>query len=244
MRNMIYKIMMLVVVIGFSGCGGSFPLYIHSNPAKTPKKDYVLSPKLNQVSTAEIGQNMYSKSYLYYANTSDVVLLNPAKGKKDDIWVNSESSVKTSAGIANQYSDLYSTKLRKIDNNINAICYTSWICLVDLNNSGYFSHFSAYGKPDYGKLDVLVKYKIIDSKPTFGQDSFKYVVLYQGKKGNTIKISFREFKNNMAKPAFTQDIEYELKKDGNTIIGFKGLRIEVLKATNMDITYKVIKDYK
>jgi hypothetical protein len=34
-----------------------------------------------------------------------------------------------------------------------------------------------------------------------------------------------------------------LNNDGSTVIGFKGLRIEVLKATNMDITYKVIKDY-
>jgi hypothetical protein len=47
----------------------------------------------------------------------------------------------------------------------------------------------------------------------------------------------------MARPAFNQDIDYELNNDANTIIGFKGLRIEVLKATNMDITYKVIKDY-
>ena len=47
----------------------------------------------------------------------------------------------------------------------------------------------------------------------------------------------------MARPAFTQDIEYELDKDGKTLIGFKGLRIEVEKATNLDITYKIIKDY-
>jgi hypothetical protein len=47
----------------------------------------------------------------------------------------------------------------------------------------------------------------------------------------------------MARPSFTQDIDYELNKDGSTIIGFKGLRIEVIKATNIDITYKVVKDY-
>jgi len=43
--------------------------------------------------------------------------------------------------------------------------------------------------------------------------------------------------------AFTQNIEYELDENGKAMIGFKGLRIEVLKATNMDITYKVVKDY-
>lgn len=48
----------------------------------------------------------------------------------------------------------------------------------------------------------------------------------------------------MLRPAFTQDIEYELNKNNTTIIGFKGLRIEVIKATNLDITYKIIQDYK
>ena len=47
----------------------------------------------------------------------------------------------------------------------------------------------------------------------------------------------------MIRPAFEQIIDYELAQEGTTTIGFKGLRIEVLKATNMDITYKVLKDY-
>ena len=76
------------------------------------------------------------------------------------------------------------------------------------------------------------------------EDSFKYIALYQGKIGDKIKISFREFYNNNARPAFTQDIEYELELNKNTIIGFKGLRIEVLSASNVDIKYKVVEDYK
>lgn len=73
--------------------------------------------------------------------------------------------------------------------------------------------------------------------------TFKYQALYQGKVENKIKISFREFKDDMARPAFTQDIEYELEGNKPTIIGFKGLRIEVKKLTNLNITYSVIKDY-
>ena len=77
----------------------------------------------------------------------------------------------------------------------------------------------------------------------YDRDSFKYEALYQGKIGNKIKISFREFIDDMVRPSFTQDIDYELEKDGTAIIGFKGLRIQVLQATNLNITYKVIKDY-
>ncbi|MGZ8545817.1 MAG: hypothetical protein ACXWVU_00350 [Sulfuricurvum sp.] len=78
---------------------------------------------------------------------------------------------------------------------------------------------------------------------TYTENSFKYEALYQGRIDNKIKISFREFKDDMARPAFTQDIDYELNKNGDTIVGFKGLRIKVIKATNMDITYSVIQDY-
>lgn len=78
----------------------------------------------------------------------------------------------------------------------------------------------------------------------FTAKSFKYDSLYQGKIGNKIKISFREFKDNRARPAFTQNVDYELNKSEPTIIGFKGLRIEVVEATNMSIKYNVIHDYK
>jgi hypothetical protein len=40
-----------------------------------------------------------------------------------------------------------------------------------------------------------------------------------------------------------KNIQYELDENGQAEIGFRGLRIKVLKATNFDITYKVLKDF-
>ncbi|WP_320035466.1 hypothetical protein [Halarcobacter sp.] len=235
-------ILIAIIVSIFTGCAGSFPLYIHSDSNLKKKYVNINEPNLNIITTTEIGQNMYSKSYLYYDDTYDIKLKDIAIGKEGSIWVDSSASTKTSAGIKNQFEQKYIKKLRKVDNKFNAMCYTTWICLTDLNNDKEFTHFSAFGTPDYGKLNSPVKYEITQST-SFQEDSFKYIALYQGKKNNIIKISFREFKNNMARPAFTQDIEYELDKDGTALIGFKGLRIKVLKVTNFDITYKVIKDY-
>lgn len=76
---------------------------------------------------------------------------------------------------------------------------------------------------------------------TFNKDCstcFKKEFIYNGKSGNTLKFIYREYINDMARPAFTQDLQYDLN-DGN-MIGFKGLRIEVVKATNTNIDYKVI----
>ena len=45
----------------------------------------------------------------------------------------------------------------------------------------------------------------------------------------------------MARPAFNQDLQYDLA-DGN-IVGFKGLRIEIIKATNTNIEYKILSNF-
>ena len=45
----------------------------------------------------------------------------------------------------------------------------------------------------------------------------------------------------MMRPAFTQDIQYDLKE--SNIIGFKGVRIEIIEATNRHIKYKVLNSF-
>ena len=75
------------------------------------------------------------------------------------------------------------------------------------------------------------------------QHQVKQVVLYQGVSKGVIRISFREFVNDMARPAFTQDVSYDLNPDGTTTVAFKGLRIFVEKATSAQITYRVLKPF-
>lgn len=63
-------------------------------------------------------------------------------------------------------------------------------------------------------------------------------LLYNGRSGSTIKFSYREFFDNMARPAFTQDLVYDL--DESSEIAFKAMRIKVLSATNSTITYTIL----
>ena len=67
--------------------------------------------------------------------------------------------------------------------------------------------------------------------------------LYQGVSKGTIKLSVREFLDDMARPAFTQDIPYDLEVDGTAVVVFQGLRIMVLKATGTSIQYIVEKPF-
>lgn len=72
--------------------------------------------------------------------------------------------------------------------------------------------------------------------------SFKQEFIYNGKVGNSIKFIYREFSNDLARPSFTQDIQYDLNE--STLVGFKGLKIEILSATNTLIKYKVLSHFK
>ncbi|MBV4366295.1 hypothetical protein [Erwinia phyllosphaerae] len=71
--------------------------------------------------------------------------------------------------------------------------------------------------------------------------SFQQALLYNGRVGNKINIGYRESSGNMARPAFNNDVEYDLSE--SKTIGYKGARIEVIDATNQSIKYRVISNF-
>ena len=61
-------------------------------------------------------------------------------------------------------------------------------------------------------------------------DSFQQTLIYSGKFGDKINIGYREFSNSTARPAFNNDVEYDLSQ--SNIIGYKGAKLEIIEATN------------
>jgi len=45
----------------------------------------------------------------------------------------------------------------------------------------------------------------------------------------------------MARPAYQQDLQYDLAE--SSVIGFKGIRMEVLQASNTNIKYKLLSNF-
>ena len=74
-----------------------------------------------------------------------------------------------------------------------------------------------------------------------GSNSFQQTLLYNGKVGNKINIAYREFSSDLARPAFNNDVEYDLSESNQ--IGYKGALLEVIEANNQMIKYKVIKNF-
>jgi len=71
--------------------------------------------------------------------------------------------------------------------------------------------------------------------------NFQRRLIYTGKSGSNIFISYREFRNDLARPAFTQDLTFDLNE--GRMIGFKGARFEVESATNIGIRYRMIASF-
>jgi hypothetical protein len=81
----------------------------------------------------------------------------------------------------------------------------------------------------------------IDHTSTFMPASFQQTLLYSGRIGNRITLGYREFSNNSARPAFNNDVAYDLSE--STTLGYKGARLQVIKATNTEIQYKVVASF-
>ena len=84
---------------------------------------------------------------------------------------------------------------------------------------------------------------------------FEKQFIYSGKSGSTIRFSYREFAGsgtaNMygplseagsyARPAFTQDVSYDLAESDT--IAFQALRLKIMEATNQKITVQVLSGF-
>ncbi len=69
------------------------------------------------------------------------------------------------------------------------------------------------------------------------EGSWKKEIIYNGKSGNVIKLTYREYTNNMIRSDFNQELTYDLKEGQN--ISFQTMDLKVLKATNSNIKFIV-----
>lgn len=70
---------------------------------------------------------------------------------------------------------------------------------------------------------------------------YKQEFIYNGKVGTNLKFVYREYINDMARPAFNQDLQYDLNE--SNVVGFKGLRLEIINASNTNIEYKILSSF-
>lgn len=116
-------------------------------------------------------------------------------------------------------------------------------CFIDKAGSGSFGSVKAMPGMVWieTSLDSPVRYErneLILPRA----DAKKYELLYQGISSNTLRLAYREYINDFARPAYFQDVSYEVTKFPADIT-FRSVRISVLGADNNGIHYRVLSGF-
>lgn len=78
-------------------------------------------------------------------------------------------------------------------------------------------------------------------RPIVSENNFQQALIYSGRIDGKVRVSYREFSGNMARPAFSNEAEYDLER--SDIIAYKGARIRVIDADNEKIEYVVLNNF-
>lgn len=78
-------------------------------------------------------------------------------------------------------------------------------------------------------------------RPVLSTDAFQQTLIYNGRVGSKINIGYREFSNHIARPAFNNNVEYDLNE--SMLIAYKGAEMEILDATNQYIKFRLIRNF-
>jgi hypothetical protein len=74
----------------------------------------------------------------------------------------------------------------------------------------------------------------------YSVDFVRKELIYAGKSGSTIDISYREFRGGLAAPAFFQNLKYDLAE--SSLVRFQRFQIQIDDASNQSITYQILSD--
>jgi hypothetical protein len=183
-------------------------------------------PEPGEITSVNVGQVMVT-AYDYLADVSAITRV-PVEGS---YWAGRQ-------GVA-VGTKLYSA----ISNGRQVFCVPPGTigqpCLADTDDDGAFdqaSTFNAYGMLVNERDVPPVAFKLATEAIA---DGFKYELLYQGIHDGVIRIAYREFTENLARPAFAQDLTYTLGAEGDTTIAFREVSIAVHRADNNQIHYTV-----
>lgn len=217
------------LVIG--GCSTTPPA-----PQNYGKRSVIDFPEAGAIAVAEVGQTIISKANL--TKKPGIEINAPISDVPNPPGVTTVKSNKiplssvTEAGKYYQDNKATYTMLgAEVPSGERAGVFVP----ADKNKSPVIFHYTtSYG---YGKNPVT-DIKEIEIEE-WSKDAFKRELIYTGVSQNTISLMYREFLNDTARPAFAQELKYDLSQGKE--IGYKGARFEVLKANNIEIQYRVIK---
>lgn len=163
---------------------------------------------------------LQSSAYRPHNGTSNLYVKS-AESDEYDWYIDSNSSVFTDkGGLATNGITIKKQK------------GSGYLCPFQITGGGYSAGYNCYKE---------AKYTMHDSYTITSINSFQRSLIYNGKSGSKINIAYREFSNSLARPAFSNNVEYDMSE--SNIIAYKGAELKILEYTNTKIKYEVIKNF-
>ena len=241
MKKIYIAIQLLVVAWVVSGCASSIlsenlkrsftPIY-HS-PSIT---DY---PAIGEVKTVEVGESLVYKDKQTTIPAIDIEKASEHQvenlGKKFTITILPGRYVENGNDASGRYFEAVNGKVL-INGDPDHGKWGVYVADSDSTKTEIYV-MSDTGKPLSYAGDGIQIAKSVHQR--WDELSFKKELVYAGISHNVVSILYREFTNDMARPAFSQDIKYDLSE--SKTVGYRGSRFEIIKATNQGLTYRTLK---
>ncbi len=114
-------------------------------------------------------------------------------------------------------------------------------CLFDLDDDGRFERVSYNSSGASKRLDPPVAYRRdeIEMVGDAGSSNFRKELRYLGSDRTSLKLSYREFSNDIARPAFSEDLEIPLGETFPQDIAVKNQVITLFGIDGMGLRYAI-----
>jgi hypothetical protein len=115
-------------------------------------------------------------------------------------------------------------------------------CLIDKDDNGTFDEISYTSGGFAKKIDPPLPYRRTTIEMTGdGPKTFRKILLFVGSDSSSIKFSYREFSNDMARPAFTEELSLPLGASFPQNIAIKDRIITIHGIDGMGLSYELVK---
>lgn len=256
----------ILVTFGLSGCSGhqSLPILPIQELGKFSKKERVNGPshKIDELVTAYVGDQMI-ETVIGVRETitdrKDTVSLLALKSKSytingtegnQDVYLNIEKGQEYMAFAlfrGDYVLKLGSVSVPLVGNGQALIVVDSQGRIVYPYLIGYstrgeidLKNYLMFSKNEVGVqfFEVNIASPLVTERLVTVPGSFRTELVYNGRAGSSIKILYREYSKDMARPAFSQELTYDLSD--SDIIRFRKFRLKVISADNEQIIAKVL----
>lgn len=197
-------------------------------------------PPLNADSEAEVGQSMVQaarKTVTPAIKVTEEIIHQIPNSTKVKIIPSQLPLIGTDQNGAYYRANRTSSSIYNFIGDARGIAGV-YVPNIEPTSTQVFWHWDSDGNRGSRSPHPGIKYETTTIEQ-LGIDSFKRELVYQGVSQNTVSIRYREFNQDLARPAFTEDLKYDLSH--GDIIGYKGARFQIIKANNLNIRYKVLK---